>query len=40
MIDMRWITLAQFIENKADCLFFLRNEKYPWGDYSAPQAPS
>ena len=24
MIDARWIDLAQFIENKGDCLFFYK----------------
>ena len=36
-IDTRWIDLAQFIENKGDCLFFLHNEKYPRGTYSTPR---
>ena len=27
MIDARWIDLAQFIENKGDCLLFLNNGK-------------
>ena len=40
MIDTRWIDLAQFIENKGDCLFFLHNEKYQLGAYGVPRPPT
>ena len=40
MIDTRWIDLAQFIENKGDCLFFYKMKNIHGGLTTSPRSPA